>query len=73
MPATTAKEVIDFWFSKEVRGNKMWYKKDEEFDEELRKEFGDLHKKAANEELADWMEEPESALALIIILDQFSR
>lgn len=65
------KEVIKFWFE-EVRPEQYWIK-DLEFDKLIEKKFGELHQKANEGELASWRDNPESALAEIIVLDQFSR
>ncbi len=51
----------------------MWFKKDAAFDEALRVRFGALHAEAAAGKLTAWEGEPTSQLALIIVLDQFSR
>jgi uncharacterized protein (DUF924 family) len=63
-------EVIAFW---QEAGPPKWYRKDEAFDGEIKRRFGALHKRAAPGELEGWAAEPEGALALLILLDQFSR
>ena len=63
-------DVIDFWIE---AGPKMWWKKDDGFDAEILKRFGETHAKAAAGELDHWAETPDGALALILVLDQFSR
>lgn len=65
------KDVIKFWFE-EVRPEQYWVK-DPEFDKLIESKFGSLHNKAISGQLASWRDEQESALAEIIILDQFSR
>ena len=47
--------------------------KNEKFDAEIRSRFGEVHAQAARGELEDWRRERESMLALIVVLDQFSR
>ena len=66
--------VLDFWFGT-PRGESraQWFRKDERFDEEIRRRFGDVHAAAARRELEDWRGARESMLALVIVLDQFSR
>jgi uncharacterized protein (DUF924 family) len=66
--------VLGFWFG-EARGKARleWFRKDEAFDAEIRSRFGELHAAAARGELEDWRRERESMLALIVVLDQFSR
>lgn len=71
-------EVLDFWFGREGdpgygEFREEWFRKDENFDQEVRDRFGDLHARAASGELDSWKGEPESCLALVIVLDQFSR
>lgn len=65
-----AQEVVEFW---RQAGPDKWFKKDEAFDDEFRSRFMDLHYSAARRELEAWSAEPESALALLILLDQFPR
>ena len=50
-----------------------WFRKDEKVDAEIRSRFGELHAAAARRELDDWRRERESMLALVVVLDQFSR
>ncbi|AHY46291.1 hypothetical protein RradSPS_1008 [Rubrobacter radiotolerans] len=71
-------EVLDFWFGeRDAEGygefREEWFKKDDAFDREVRRRFADLHAEAASGELDEWSREPESCLALILVLDQFSR
>lgn len=73
-------DILEFWFgdfedhrAPEREKQKMWWSKNQDLDESVRKEFeGDL-KKAADNELTTWLDSPEGTLALIILLDQFSR
>ena len=69
-------EGLDFWFGPQAtRGNSRpeWFRKDEKFDAEIWRRFGALHAAAALGELEAWRGEQRSMLALIVILDQFSR
>ncbi|MFC1720581.1 DUF924 family protein [Pseudomonadota bacterium] len=68
---TGYQDIIDFWFSERVR--KMWWGKDEAFDEEIRTRFADVHQKAAANELIVWRQTPAGRLAEVIVLDQFPR
>lgn len=63
-------DVVGFW--KEA-GPQKWFAKDDAFDAEFRRRFHDAHVAAARRELDHWMETPEGALALMILLDQFPR
>jgi len=78
IPATDAsfQDVLDFWFGPQgARGKARaeWYRKDEKFDAEIWRRFGALHAAAALGELEGWRAAPQSMLALVVILDQFSR
>jgi uncharacterized protein (DUF924 family) len=70
--------VLAFWFG--VPGEpghgeprETWFRRSDSFDAEIRARFAALHTRAARGLLDDWMIEPETALALVIVLDQFSR
>jgi len=64
-------EVLNFWFN-EI-SPEMWWKKDVAFDAEIKSRFLKLHKQASKSELFAWRNSAESALAEVIVLDQFSR
>ena len=67
-------EVLDFWFGTPPGNARAeWFRKDASFDEEIRRRFGDLHAAAARRELEAWRAAPQPMLALVIVLDQFSR
>jgi uncharacterized protein (DUF924 family) len=66
----TPAQVLDFWFGADP---KKWYSKDDAFDAAIRERFLPTYEAAAAGQLADWEATPESALALVIVLDQFSR
>ena len=66
----TANNVVTFWRD---AGPEKWFEKDTAFDARFRANFLDLHMAAARRELEDWLESPEGALALMILLDQFPR
>jgi len=68
---TGYQDVIDFWFSDRVR--KMWWSKNEAFDEEVRARFAHVHLQAAAGDLLAWRQCPAGRLAEIIVLDQFPR
>lgn len=65
-----ALDVTTFWRN---AGTDAWFTKDAAFDTEFRTRFLDLHHAAARRELDGWIDHPESALALMILLDQFPR
>ena len=62
-------DIIDFWFSEEVR--KLWFNSTPEFDATLRTRYQSTWEQAGRGELDDWMQSPEGCLALVILLDQF--
>ena len=63
-------DVVAFW---REAGPKAWFKKDDAFDEEIRRRFLQVHEAAADGRLTDWEAGAEGALALLILLDQFPR
>lgn len=63
--------ILDFWFV-EVGPGKH-YKTDPVLDAGISAQFGALHGRAAAGELGHWLETARGALALLILLDQFSR
>jgi uncharacterized protein (DUF924 family) len=65
-----AAEVVSFW---REAGPKRWFEKDAAFDAEIRGRFHSLHAAAAAGELKAWEKTAEGSLALLILLDQFSR
>lgn len=74
----TPAEVLDFWFgapgsAERGRARPEWFRKDPASDSRIRERFGALHGLAASGGLAEWEREPGPALALVIVLDQFSR
>lgn len=78
MSSQTPEDVLSFWFSdRDDDGNpvfrKAWFEKDPAFDETMRQRFGAVHEQAAARMLEAWREEPQPALALTVLLDQFSR
>jgi uncharacterized protein (DUF924 family) len=52
---------------------KLWFGGGPEVDAKIRERFGDLLEQAKRGELDAWAAEPRGRLALIILLDQFSR
>ena len=66
----SSEEVIAFW--RDV-GPEKWFKTDEAFDAEIADRFLALHGAAAQGDHDKWAESDVGALALILVLDQFSR
>ena len=74
MNAATPDDVLRFWFGQTPGASRSeWFRKDARFDAEIRERFGALHAAAANREREAWRASSESLLALVIVLDQFSR
>ena len=69
--ADAAADIFQFWFN-ELPAD-MHFKQDDKVDAAIRDRFGALHRKAAEGYLTAWMDHPRGALAIIILLDQFSR
>ena len=72
------RSVLGFWFGEPGgaeygRPRENWFKTSPAFDEEIHRRFGELHVRALKGEPDTWSQAPESALALLIVLDQFSR
>lgn len=75
-----AQNVLDFWFGDLLSNSdfpedkaEMWFGNGAAYDETIKQQFSHLHNQACADQLTNWQSSPESLLALIIILDQFSR
>ena len=66
-----AQNIIDFWF-KETPPKKR-FQKHKDFDQLIKNKFFKDHELASKNEYDDWQDSPHSCLALVILLDQFSR
>ena len=67
----TPQEVWGFWFVECEPAD--WFKKSEEFDDEIRSRFLETYEAIVAGETADWRRSAKGRLAEIIVLDQFSR
>ena len=67
---TTPQAVIEFW---KQAGPKHWFAKDKAFDTLFRDTFYSAHFLAASRQLEHWLAQPEGALALLLLLDQYPR
>lgn len=75
-------DILDFWFEgindatpidKRQRPFRKWFTKDAALDQEIRDRFeGDLNNARAGK-YREWEQSPRSALALILLYDQFTR
>jgi uncharacterized protein (DUF924 family) len=70
-----AREVLRFWFgeAQPLASRAEWFRKSDAFDLEVAQRFGPLIEQALRGELLDWRDDAETALARIIVLDQFTR
>ncbi|PKP84520.1 MAG: DUF924 domain-containing protein [Alphaproteobacteria bacterium HGW-Alphaproteobacteria-2] len=68
---TTPEEVLSFWIDEVGPGR--WYRADPALDARVRERFGALWETAASGGIGHWLCNPQSALALVIVLDQFPR
>ena len=66
-----AQEILDYWLT-EV-GPERWYDVVPEIDEAIRNRFSDDWERLRAGELKDWLGSPGSALAYLILADQFPR
>lgn len=73
--------VLDFWFGAcgpdgtlDPARKKMWFGDGRRHDSAIRERFGALHQRASRGELEkEWRATPPGRIALIVVLDQFSR
>jgi uncharacterized protein (DUF924 family) len=73
-------DILKFWFG-ELEGPedvdrskmKMWWMGGEAVDAEIKQRFGAKVAEALDGKLGGWMESPRGSLALVILLDQFTR
>ena len=63
--------ILNFWFE-ECRPW-QWFRQDSRLDHCIREQFGQLAEAAHAEHLIAWETHQQSALALVLLLDQFSR
>jgi uncharacterized protein (DUF924 family) len=73
----TPRDVLDFWFGHESdpdhgQYRAVWFQPDEIFIAQARERFLETYQRAANGELDNWQQTSEGALALVLLLDQFS-
>jgi uncharacterized protein (DUF924 family) len=80
--ASGPEEVLYYWFPEGInnadpetlrRQGKRWMQGGPEVDREITERFGKLLEQARRGELDHWADTPRGRLALVIVLDQFSR
>src|SRR5919107_3123496 len=80
---SSPEEVLSYWFpeedifdaDQETFGRQMqwWFRGGPEVDREISERFGEVLEQARRGELDHWAQTPRGRLALIVVLDQFSR
>ena len=72
--------VLDYWLGESHEGPEkckemsgLWYGGTPENDQEVVEKFGKIYERACSDALSSWAESADGALALVIVLDQFSR
>ena len=71
MVERNAQNILSFWFNESLP-EELFRQKDS-FDKKIKDKFFEDFEKAIINEYDDWQDEAKSCLALIILLDQFSR
>lgn len=73
-------DILAFWFGPDADEARLlatqtprWFTRDPEFDREIRARFGAAFADAEDGRLDPWADSAESCLALLLLLDQFSR
>ena len=80
---SSPEEVLSYWFpeedifdaDQETFGRQMqwWFQGGPEVDRDISERFGQVLEQARRAELDHWAQTPRGRLALIVVLDQFSR
>jgi uncharacterized protein (DUF924 family) len=68
-----ADDILDFWLGDGNSARDEWFRKDPAFDAAIRTHFGATVEAALGGAYAQWTGEPRGALALVLLLDQFTR
>ena len=73
-----ATSVLDFWFGapgapEYGMARDVWFRKDPDFDEEIRRAFGNAVETALAGDYVAWEATAPGALARVVLLDQFTR
>ena len=73
-----AASVLDFWFAapgapEHGTTRDVWFRQDPDFDEEIRRAFGNAVENALAGDYGAWEATAHGALARVVLLDQFTR
>ena len=73
-------DVLQFWFGELDPGglpapdvSRRWFRSDVAFDDEIRERFGEAVEAAVSGYMESWANRPRGRVALILLLDQFTR
>lgn len=76
----TIENILQYWFggfpdayTADLTRQKMWFEEGHKYDQEIFINFGAVYQRAVEGELEHWLDMPRGRLAIIILLDQFSR
>jgi uncharacterized protein (DUF924 family) len=76
----TLEAILEFWFGSNPddaavakEKSALWWSKNSQIDDEIRRRFENLLTKAAAGELSDWQSTPSGRIALILLTNQFPR
>ncbi len=70
----SAAEILEFWFGADPSAPRdFWFSKSDAVDQEIGSRFGEVVEEALAGSLNHWVATPEGTLALILLLDQFTR
>ena len=76
----TPEQVLHYWFDDAERDierlherSKIWYSISTERDEEIKRKFGTLLQEIATGQRQEWLQTSSGVLALVLVLDQFTR
>lgn len=77
---SAAQTVLEFWFGSGTESpeemmalGRRWFSGGAAFDQEVTQRFGSVVEAALRGELDDWAQTPRGRVALVIVLDQFTR
>ncbi|NII11929.1 DUF924 family protein [Oleiagrimonas sp. C23AA] len=76
MSSVIPQQVLGFWFGEGKAAGQprqAWFQKDADFDAQIRQRFGNTVQTALGGGLVEWTQTPSGWLALIVVLDQFTR
>ncbi|TVQ20466.1 MAG: DUF924 domain-containing protein [Leptolyngbya sp. DLM2.Bin15] len=79
MHTVDSSTILAFWFGEPIQTpnyaerRSIWFGKDPDLDQEIGDRFLSTYRQAAAGELDHWQQTPLDCLALVIVLDQFSR